>query len=199
MAQSHKIQDLEEMGEALVEFIKGTQLEKFRRVKDDCQGLLVHHTETKKVVTKILQDLAQTEESTGQKLLDMKEKKTQMEEELESLKGELRQLTAKSKMTDSELQFLQTELESLRNAEHELQTLQNEVNEDTTEVIPSAVYMAQLYYLITKIKWEYDTPANILKGVHYGAALATPINIDTSSRSPSDVSNQLWGFVSTEW
>lgn len=25
-------------------------------------------------------------------------------------------------------------------------------------------YVAQVYYLITKIKWEYDTPANILKG-----------------------------------
>lgn len=35
--------------------------------------------------------------------------------------------------------------------------------------------------------------------VHYGADLATPINIDTSVRSRSDVSNQLWGFVSTEW
>lgn len=35
--------------------------------------------------------------------------------------------------------FLQRELESLRNTEHELQTLQNEVDEDTTEVIPSAV------------------------------------------------------------
>lgn len=35
--------------------------------------------------------------------------------------------------------FLQQELESLRNTEHELQTLENEVDEDTTEVIPSAV------------------------------------------------------------
>lgn len=25
-------------------------------------------------------------------------------------------------------------------------------------------YVAQVYYLITKIKWEYDTPPNILKG-----------------------------------
>lgn len=35
--------------------------------------------------------------------------------------------------------------------------------------------------------------------VHYGADLATPINIDTSLRSRNDVSDQLWGFVSTEW
>lgn len=39
----------------------------------------------------------------------------------------------------SPFRFLQRELEILRNTEHELQTLQNEVDEDTTEVIPSAV------------------------------------------------------------
>ncbi|XP_042369953.1 kinetochore protein Spc24-like, partial [Plectropomus leopardus] len=143
--------------------------------------------------------VAQTEESTGQRLLDMEEEKQQRERELESLEEQLRQHTAKGQMTDSELQFLQRELDSLRNTEHELETLQSEVDEDTTEVIPSAVYVSQLYYLISKIKWEYDTQPNILRGVHYGADLATPINIDTSARSRNDVSDQLWGFVSTEW
>lgn len=28
----------------------------------------------------------------------------------------------------------------------------------------SSSYVAQLFYLITKIKWEYDTQPNILKG-----------------------------------
>lgn len=127
-------------------------------------------------------DVAQTEESVGQGLLDMEEQKKQRESELESVEEQLRQYTAKSQITDSELQyllhvcvccekspksvnvlyvinesrlalftlsfvsilnspfrFLQRELESLKNTEHELQTLQNEVDEDTTEVIPSAV------------------------------------------------------------
>lgn len=123
-------------------------------------------------------DVAQTEESVGQRLLDMEEQKKQRESELEILEEQLKQYTAKSQITDSELQYLlyicceeskwesewhflspvslylpfplsasliclfrilQRELESLRNTEHELQTLQNEVDEDTTEVIPSAV------------------------------------------------------------
>ncbi|XP_071330596.1 kinetochore protein Spc24 isoform X3 [Trachinotus anak] len=198
MAQGHKFQDLEETGEALVAFINSSQTEKLRRMKDEHRVLFDQHIETKKIVTQILKEEAQIEESVGQRLLDMEEEKTQRERELESLEEQLRQCIAKSQITDSELQFLKGELESLRNTEHELETLQNEVDEDTTEVIPSAVYVAQVYYLITKIKWEYDTPPNILKGVHYGADLATPINIDTSMRSRSDVSDQLWGFVNTE-
>ncbi|XP_068435219.1 kinetochore protein Spc24 isoform X2 [Clinocottus analis] len=199
MAQGDKFQYLEETGKVLVGYINSSQLEKLRLVKDEHQALFDHRIETKKIVTQILNDVAEIEERAGQTLLDMEEEKKQQERELESLGEQLRQATAKSQMADSELQFLHRELESLRNTEHELETLQTEVEEDTTEVIPSAIFVAQLYHLITKIKWEYDTPPNILKGVHYGADLATPINTDTSTRSRSDVSDQLWGFVSTEW
>ncbi|XP_044187579.1 kinetochore protein Spc24 isoform X1 [Thunnus albacares] len=199
MAQGHKFQDLKEMGEALVDYINSSQPDKLRQVIDEHQTLFDQHIETKKIVTQILKDVAQIEESAGQRLLDMEEQKKQREMELQSLEDQLRQCTAKSQITDSELQFLQRELENLRNTEHELETLQNEVDEDTTEIIPSAVYVAQVYYLITKIKWEYDTEPRTLKGVHYGADLATPINIDTSMQSRSDVSDQLWGFVSPKW
>lgn len=187
------------MGEGLVAFINSSLLEPMRQVKDEHLALFDQHLETKEIVTQIVKDVTQIEERAGQMLVDMEEEKTSRERELDSLEEQLRQATAKSQMSDSELQFLQRELESLRNTEHELETLQSEVDEDTTVVIPSAIYVAQLYHHITKIKWEYDTPLNVLKGVHYGADLATPINIDTSTRSRSDVSDQLWGFVSTEW
>lgn len=51
-------------------------------------------------------DVAQIEESVGQRLLDMEDKTKRVEQELESLKEQLRQYTAKSQITDSELQYL---------------------------------------------------------------------------------------------
>ncbi|XP_061567746.1 kinetochore protein Spc24 [Cololabis saira] len=199
MAQGHKFQDLEEMGETLQAFIASSQAEKLVQVEREHQALFGQHAELRKTVALILNDMVQIEESKSQRLLDTEEQRNHKEQELNNLEEQLRQCTAKSQMTDSEIQFLQRELESLRNAEQELQTLQIEVDEDTMEIIPSSVYVAQLYYLITKIKWEYDTQPNILKGVHYGADLATPINTDVSTRSRNDVSDQLWGFVSTKW
>ncbi|XP_047214382.1 kinetochore protein Spc24-like isoform X1 [Girardinichthys multiradiatus] len=200
MAQGHKFQDLEETGEVLVALINSSEPVKLQQVKAEHQALFYKHLETKKIVTQILKaDTAQIEESAGKRLLDMEEQKEHRQKELENLEEQLQQCTAKSLITDSEIQFLQNELESLRKTEGKLETLQKEVDEDTTEIIPSALYVAQVYYLITKIKWEYDTPANILKGVHYGLDLATPINVDTSTRSRSDISDQLWGFVSTKW
>lgn len=49
--------------------------------------------------------MAQTEESAGQRLLDMEEEKKQRESELANLGEQLRQCTAKSQITDSELQY----------------------------------------------------------------------------------------------
>ncbi|XP_062263200.1 kinetochore protein Spc24 [Platichthys flesus] len=199
MAKAQKFRDLEEMGETLLEYISSSQSDRLQRLKIEHQALFDQHLATKKIVTQILKEEAQIEESVSQRLLDMEEEKQQRDQELQTLEEQLRQCIAKSQITDSELQFLKGELESVRSTEHQLETLQSEVDEDTTEVIPSAVYVAQVYYLITKIKWEYDAPPNTLKGVHYGADLATPVNIDTSVQSRSNVSDRLWDFVSTKW
>ncbi|KAF7658108.1 hypothetical protein LDENG_00017530 [Lucifuga dentata] len=199
MAQSQKLQDLEETGEALVAFIQSSQPEKLRQVKAEHTSLFDQHLETKKIMAQILKDASQTEESVSQRLVDMEEERKQKEKEVESLEEELRQRIVKSQQTDLEIQLLEKELESLKEDKHELENLQKEMEEDTTVVLPLGVYIARMYYLITKIKWEYDAEPHILKGVHYGKDLASPINIDTSAHTQKDVSNKLWDFVSTEW
>nr|XP_057906094.1 kinetochore protein Spc24 isoform X2 [Doryrhamphus excisus] len=185
MSDGDKFQDFEETLEALVA-VSSSQADKLEQVKSDLQAFLDQHVEIKKVMMQILKDVAQEEENVGQRLLDMKEEKKLREKELDGLEEQLRRCTAKSQTMDSELQFLQGELERLRRSEEEINALRNEVDEDTTEVIPSAIYVAKLFHLITKIKWEYDTEPHILKGVHYGPDLATPIHLDTSVVSRSD-------------
>ncbi|XP_076006257.1 kinetochore protein Spc24 [Genypterus blacodes] len=199
MAQSLKFQDLEETGEALVALIKSSQPEKLRQVKAEHKSLFDQHLETKRIVTLILKDVALNEERVSQRLLDMEEERKQKEKDLESLEVELRQRKAKRQQTDSEVQLLEKELDSLREAKHELEDLRKEMEEDTTVVLPIGVYIARMYHLITKIKWEYDTEPHILKGVHYGKELASPINIDTSTQTKRDVSNKLWDLISTDW
>uniref|UniRef100_A0A672MET2 Kinetochore protein Spc24 n=1 Tax=Sinocyclocheilus grahami TaxID=75366 RepID=A0A672MET2_SINGR len=67
---------------------------------------------------------------------------------------------------------------------------------------PSAArsqYVAQLYFKVTQVKLEVDTEPHILRGVHYGTDVATPFNIDPSTRSACEISNDLWSLVNTEW
>ncbi|XP_061892409.1 kinetochore protein Spc24 [Entelurus aequoreus] len=198
MSGGDKFQDFEETLEALVA-ISSSQPEKLIGVKNELKALVDQHAETKKIMMQMLQEVAQHEENVGQRLLDVEEEKKRREKELDSLEEQLRQCTAKSQTMDSELQFLQNELDMLRSSEDDLNALARVVDEDTTEIIPSAIHVVNLFHVITKIKWEYDTESHILKGVHYGKDLATPIQIDTSVQSPCDVSDKLWRFVNPEW
>ncbi|XP_037112338.1 kinetochore protein Spc24 [Syngnathus acus] len=193
----NNFQDIQESLDALVD-LTSSQPEILTQMRTEQQTFYDRHVETKETVIQILKDVTQQEEVMVHRLTDMKKKMLQ-EKEQENLDDQLRQLTAKNQMLDSELQFLQSELERLRSPDDELTMLQNEVDEDTTEIIPSAIYVAKLNYLITRIDWEYDTEPHILKGVHYGPDVATPINIDTTVTSPSEIADQLWSFVSDEW
>ncbi|XP_026997365.1 kinetochore protein Spc24 isoform X1 [Tachysurus fulvidraco] len=192
--------DLENTGEALIELIESSKAEDdLRAARKKQQALFDHHIEAKKTVTELLNSLVHAEEVVGQKLLDLEVQKSQMMRELEKVEQEVQKSLAKSHTMDSEIQFLQRELERLKDSEKEIHALQQEVDEDTTEVIPSAIYLAQLYIKVSKIKLELGTEPHILRGVHYGQDLATPINIDTSSCSPCQVTDELWSLISTDW
>ncbi|XP_051573210.1 kinetochore protein Spc24-like [Myxocyprinus asiaticus] len=192
--------DLEKSGESLIDFIKSSKAESaLQGAREKLQEFFVHHIKTKKTTTEILNSLVHAKEVVSQKLLHLEGQKTQMMQEIERMEQEVQRSLSKSHTLNSEQEFLQRELERLRDAEQEIQTLQQEVDEDTTEVIPSVIYVAQLYFKVTKIKLEVDTEPHILRGVSYGADVVTPINIDTSVRSSCDVSDELWSLVNTEW
>ncbi|XP_018594108.1 kinetochore protein Spc24 [Scleropages formosus] len=194
------LQRLEETEKDLFSLINSSNAENaVRAVREKRQLLFELHANVEKSTTQLLSDLVQAQERVGQKLLDMESQKNEVTRELDSMEHELQRYRARSHTMDAEMQFLQQELENLRSSEKDMQALQQEVDEDTTEVIPSAIYLAQLYHKVTKIKWEHSSEPGILQGVHYGDDLATPINVDTSMQSKCAISEYLWNFVSTEW
>lgn len=61
-------------------------------------------------------------------------------------------------------------------------------------------YVAQLYYLITKIKWEYDTQPNILKGGNFFSSevfqLFCSDDVISFTQLYADVLKMRWPFPS---
>ncbi|XP_077475546.1 kinetochore protein Spc24 [Stigmatopora argus] len=191
-----QLDDFQETLDALVA-ISGCQPEKLNRVSSLQRGFFDRHAQTTETVTQILKEMAEQEEILAQALADLEAKKNQ--NELESLEEELRLCKIKNETLDSELDHLQKELDRLMIQDEQLTAMESEMQEDTTEVIPSALHVVKLYQLITKIKFEYETPSPILKGVHYGENLVTPINIDTTRKSRREIADELWSLVSSEW
>ncbi|XP_041097998.1 kinetochore protein Spc24 [Polyodon spathula] len=193
------LQALEEVHGALVSIISNDSAETLRKVADKQRLIWEHFDQTEKTASQLVSELLQAEASVAQKLIDAEEEKNRGLRELERLEEELLEAASRNHKLTQEVDFLQKELEALKETEKEMQRLQEEIDEDTTVVIPSAVYKAQLYHKVTKIKWDYGAEPHILRGVHYGADIATPINIDTSQQSETFISNYLWSLVSTEW
>ncbi|KAK6468852.1 kinetochore protein Spc24 isoform X1 [Huso huso] len=193
------LQALEEVHGALVNIISSDSAEMLRKAVDKQRLIWEHFHQTEKTASQLMSELMQAEERVAQKVLDAEQQKNRGLGELERLEKELWGAASRNNKLGAEVDFLQKELEALKETEKEMQHLQEEIDEDTTVVIPSAVYKAQLYHNVTKIKWDHGAEPHILRGVHYGADIATPINFDTTQQSETFVSNYLWSLVSTEW
>uniref|UniRef100_W5MLX8 Kinetochore protein Spc24 n=2 Tax=Lepisosteus oculatus TaxID=7918 RepID=W5MLX8_LEPOC len=201
MSAMHEgIQALEEVGEVLLDCITNSNAEKTVKTAMEKQTLILSRLlETRKSAAQLVSDLLHTEEKVAHDLLDIQSQRNGVLEELDKLEKELQKSKSRKDMLQAEIEFLQKEIDSLREAEREVQVLQAEVDEDTTEIIPSTKYIVQLYHKVTKIKWDFNTEPDILRGVHFGKDIVTPINLDTREHSEGFISDYLWSLVSTEW
>ncbi|NXV84830.1 SPC24 protein, partial [Calonectris borealis] len=90
---------------------------------------------------------------------------------------------------------LRRELEELREESRRLE----EDTEQEEDAVPSAAYVTQLYYKISRIDWDYEAEPAQIKGIHYGPDIAQPIDMDGSRHSRCFVSDYLWSLVPTAW
>ncbi|XP_069087917.1 kinetochore protein Spc24 [Pleurodeles waltl] len=155
--------------------------------------------ETEASAADIVKDLLSLEEDAAQQLLDTVDEKERCMSQLRKIEEELKQTGNQNGNLQTEIKFLTKELEELKEMEAEMQQMQQEVNEDTTEVIPSARYLAQLYHKVTKIDWDYSAEPTLIKGIHYGGDIAQPINIDSTKHSKSFICDYLWSLLPTDW
>ncbi|CAJ0955189.1 unnamed protein product [Ranitomeya imitator] len=95
--------------------------------------------------------------------------------------------------------FLQKELEEVKLLEDEIAEVERETQEDTTVIIPSALYLAKLFHSVTKIDWDYNCDSTLIKGIHYGGEIAQPIIIDSSQHLKIFICDYLWSLMATEW
>ncbi|KAE8619832.1 hypothetical protein XENTR_v10009995 [Xenopus tropicalis] len=158
---------------------------------------LLLDTETE--ASQLIRDFMAVEEKVAQTLLDTEETKQKTSSKLQKIERELQEKIEKNSSLESGIKFLQKELEELKMMEEEIADMEREADEDTTTVIPSAVYLAKLFHNVTKIDWDYNCDPSLIKGIHYGGEIAQPISIDSNQHSKIFICNYLWSLLSTDW
>ncbi|XP_066842564.1 kinetochore protein Spc24 [Anser cygnoides] len=193
---SERLQELEEVSKELLKVLledwAGARLrrslDKRRRAEDKLLGVQAAAAQT-------VTELAAAEEAVARSLLER-------ERELQRGRRRLRELeeeAARAREAGAALQAandaLRQELEELRGQSRRLE----EGGEREDEAVPSAAYVTQLYYKISRIDWDYEAEPARIKGIHYGPDIAQPIDIDGRQHSRCFVSDYLWSLVPTAW
>ncbi|XP_026255531.1 kinetochore protein Spc24 isoform X1 [Urocitellus parryii] len=192
--------DIEEVSQGLLSLLSANRAEaQQRRLLGRHEQILERLLETQDGAEQRLQETLAAEEEVAQSLLHSKERSCQGNAELQQLEAELQRAAEDDAHLQASLLQLNGELQELRELEADLERQERDVDEDTTVVIPSAVYVAQLYHRMSKIEWDYESEPGVIKGIHYGPSVAQPIRLDSTQLSQKFISDYLWSLVDTEW
>ncbi|XP_066063823.1 kinetochore protein Spc24 isoform X2 [Chamaea fasciata] len=141
-------------------------------------------------------ELCDTEARLSQRLLQaqaeaqrLRDRSRELDTELDTAQQALSTAREKTPALRQTQQELQQQLEQLRKEEQE---------EEEQDVHPD-VYVAQLYYEISRIDLDFSAEPGCIRGVHYGPEIAVPLELDTREHSHTFVSDYLWGMVPTTW
>ncbi|XP_022382636.1 kinetochore protein Spc24 isoform X1 [Enhydra lutris kenyoni] len=157
--------DMEEVSQGLLSLLGANRAEaQQRRLLGRHEQVVERLLETQDNAEQRLREILAMEEEVAQSLLDAKERAHQGGVELQQLQEELQKAGEEDTRVKARLRQLTQELEELKEIEASLERQEREVDEDTTVTIPSAVYVAQLYHRISKIEWDYESEAGMVKG-----------------------------------
>ncbi|XP_043832501.1 kinetochore protein Spc24 isoform X2 [Dromiciops gliroides] len=157
--------DMEEVSQGLLSLLNlnraGTRV---RRLLGRQERMIEKLLDTKKDTHRLLSEILTMEEDVAQKLIDEEEIAQHVESKLQKIESELRKASEKDASLKADLHLLTKELEELKEMERDLTRTEGEVDEDSTVVIPSAIYVSQLYHRVSKIEWDYECEPTIIKG-----------------------------------
>ncbi|XP_075594177.1 kinetochore protein Spc24 [Balearica regulorum gibbericeps] len=193
---SKRMQELEEVSKELLKVLLSDWADNLlrrsldKRTRMDKKLLLSQAT-----ATQLVKELSTAEETVAQNLLERESQLQRSLRRLRDLEEELVQAWEADASLQTRISALRQELEELREESRRLE----EDTEREDDAVPSAAYVTQLYYKISRIDWDYEAEPAQIKGIHYGPDIAQPIDIDSSRHSRCFVSDYLWSLVPTAW
>ncbi|XP_027707006.1 kinetochore protein Spc24 isoform X1 [Vombatus ursinus] len=192
--------DMEEVSQGLLGLLNPNRAgARVRRLLGRQERMIERLLSTKKSTHRLLSEILAMEEDVAQKLIDEEETAQHVESKLQKIESELQKTSEKDASLKADLHLLMKELEELKEMEQDLTKTEGEVDEDSTVVIPSAVYVSQLYHRVSKIEWDYECEPTVIKGIHHGPNIAQPIHFDSTQHSKKFISDYLWSLVDTQW
>ncbi|KAM4754569.1 kinetochore protein Spc24 [Cyanocitta cristata] len=188
------LEELEELSQELLrELRSGCTEELLRRGLERRERMETRLLETQSKARDIAKDLAEAEAKVLQRFQEV-------QADVQRLRGRSRELDTELEQARGMLSGAKDKTQALRLELEELQEQLRQLEEDKEDPsIPPDVYMAQVYYEISRIDWDCSAGPGRIRGIHYGPDIAVPLDMDEAQHSRTFISDYLWGLVPTEW
>ncbi|XP_065432530.1 kinetochore protein Spc24 [Chrysemys picta bellii] len=162
---NEQMQEMEEVSKELLKLLAaGGAGNLLKRSLDKQEKMFDKLLDTQLTAAQLVKDLLATEEKVAQTLLAGEEEMQSSLQKVQVMETALRRASEDNASLRADSSALRRELEELR---AELGRLQDDM-EDDTGMVNSATYIAQLYYQISRIDWDYECEQPHIKGIHHG-------------------------------
>uniref|UniRef100_A0A674KAX2 Kinetochore protein Spc24 n=1 Tax=Terrapene triunguis TaxID=2587831 RepID=A0A674KAX2_9SAUR len=158
---NEQMQEMEEVSKELLKLLAaGGAGNLLKRSLDKQEKMFDKLLDTQLTAAQLVKDLLATEEKVAQTLLAGEEEMQSCLQKVQAMEAALRRASEDNASLRADSSALRRELEELR---AELGRLQDDM-EDDAGMVNSATYIAQLYYKISRIDWDYDCEHPQIKG-----------------------------------
>ncbi|XP_077118147.1 kinetochore protein Spc24 isoform X2 [Ranitomeya variabilis] len=160
-----QMQEYLEVSWEMVKFMESDNAPVILKKSFDSQECMIDSLiQTESEMSDLLRDFLSVEEDAAQTLLETEDTKQKTLYKLRKIEQELQAACDKNASLESGIKFLQKELQEVKLLEDEIAEVERETQEDTTVIIPSALYLAKLFHSVTKIDWDYNCDSTLIKG-----------------------------------
>ncbi|XP_061212529.1 kinetochore protein Spc24 [Neopsephotus bourkii] len=145
--------------------------------------------------TRMDTELRAAEQAVAQALLGREAAVQRGRQRLRELQEELRrQREALDGIRDGN-GALSRELRELRGRRRE----REEEEEKEEEGLRCTQYLLHLYHKLSRISWDSEAKPWHVKGIHFGPAIAQPLDLDGRLHSHCFITDYLWSLVPSQW
>ncbi|CAH1250747.1 SPC24 [Branchiostoma lanceolatum] len=183
------------VSEMITMLAAGEQAEELERVTEVWAKINQLRETQEEDVKKTIQALLAINEDEEQKVKSISQSEEVYQQKEAELEAEKSQAERQRQQAEQGVQSLMGKLEKLKDEQEAVSKQKETVKQNTTEALPDVRYLTTLYSNVTKLKWDFSSGPDDIKGFVTCKSDVKPFLLNSKQNSQFFVANYLWDLM----
>ncbi|XP_066266008.1 kinetochore protein spc24-like [Branchiostoma lanceolatum] len=183
------------VSEMITMLAAGEQAEELERVTEVWAKISQLRETQEEDVKKTIQALLAMNEDEEQKVKSISQSEEVYQQKEAELEAEKSQAEKQRQQAEQGVQSLMGKLEKLKDEQEAVSKQKETVKQNTTEALPDVRYLTTLYSNVTKLKWDFSSGPDDIKGFVTCKSDVKPFSLNSKQNSQFFVANYLWDLM----